>query len=105
MLGFAKSLQADLHQTNYHVSLSSFGKVDSPYFSNNPISEERIPKAVGWFVKTMTPEAAGAQVVKLVKTKRKTVIKPPMMNFLIFLNRFTPGLFNWLMRTTGHKNS
>jgi short-subunit dehydrogenase len=103
MLGFAKSLQADLYHTDFKVSMIAFGKVDSPYFSNNPISEERIPKAVGWFVKTMTPEAAGTEVAKLVRTQRNTVIKPGMMNFLIFLNRFTPGFFRWLMRKTGHQ--
>lgn len=103
MLGFARSLQADLHHTDFKVSMIALGKVDSPYFSNNPRSEERIPKAVSWFVPTMTETEAGNAVAKLVKTKKRTVIKPVMMNILIFLNRFTPGFFRWLMRITGYR--
>lgn len=44
LLGFSKALQADLHNTNFTVSSVVFSKVDTPYFSNNPISENRIPK-------------------------------------------------------------
>ncbi|MEL6669819.1 MAG: SDR family NAD(P)-dependent oxidoreductase, partial [Bacteroidota bacterium] len=96
MLGFAKALQADLHQTPFKVSMIALGKVASLYFVNNPISEDRIPKAVGWFVPTMTEEAAGGAVASLVATQRQTVIKPGMMNVLVFLNRINhrnrPGI-------------
>ena len=47
LYGLVKSLQADLFHTNLKVSMVVLGKVDSPYFKNNPISEERIPKIVG----------------------------------------------------------
>ena len=103
MQGFANSMQADLHHTKFKVSLITLGKVDSPYFTNNPISEQRIPKAVGWFVSTMTETAAGKEVVKLVHRPKEIVVKPVMMNVLVFLNRFFPGAFKWIMRTTGYK--
>ncbi|NNL16978.1 MAG: SDR family NAD(P)-dependent oxidoreductase [Flavobacteriaceae bacterium] len=104
MLGLAKSLQADLHDSNFDVSIISLGKVASPYFSNNPISEERIPKAVSWLVPTMSESEAGIAVASIVYSKQQTVIKPNMMNFLIFLNRFMPRVFQWLMRRTGYKS-
>ena len=103
MLGYAQALQSDLHHTPFKVSMIALGKVASPYFSNNPISEERIPKVVDLLVSTLSEEEAGKAVAKLVRTQKNTVIKPGMMNILVFLSRFTPGLFRWLMRLTGYK--
>ena len=98
MLGFANSLWADLYNTNIKVSMIAFGKVDSPYFSNNPISEERIPKIVGMLIPTMTKEYSGKVIANTVKSKKTTVIKPFMMVVSVCLNRFFPGLFRWAMR-------
>jgi short-subunit dehydrogenase len=98
LLGFSKSLQADLFNTNFEVSMIALGKVDSPYFANNPISEERIPKIANWLIPTMSQKAAGNVVVKTVKTKRAIVIKPFTMASFIFLNRLFPGVLSWLMR-------
>jgi short-subunit dehydrogenase len=60
MLGFAKSLQADLFKTNFTVSTIVLGKVDSPYFTNNPMSEERIPRVATLLNPTLSEEAAGS---------------------------------------------
>ena len=98
MLGFAKSLQADLYGTNIKVSMIALGKVDSPYFSNNPISEERIPKITGILIPTMTEKQSGQVIANTVKSRKATVIKPFMMAVSVWLNRFFPGLFRWLMR-------
>ncbi len=76
----------------------ALGKVDSPYFSNNPISEERIPKIVGILIPTMTEKQSGQVIANTVKSKKATVIKPFMMAVSVWLNRFFPGLFRWLMR-------
>ena len=103
MLGFSKSLQADLYNTKFKVSMIAFGKVDSPYFKNNPISEDRIPKITGLLVKTMTEEEAGKVIAKNVINQKSIVIEPFMMNLLVFLNRFTPGINAWFLRKTGYK--
>lgn len=103
MLGFSKSLQADLFNTNFTVSMIALGKVDSPYFQNNPISENRIPKIANWLIPTMTPKAAGDVIAKNVSTKKSLVIKPFVMALFVFLNRLFPALFRWLMRITGYK--
>jgi len=103
LLGFARSLQADLFNTNFKVSMVALGKVDSPYFENNPISEDRIPKIANWFIPTMSPQTAGNIVAKTVTTKSAIVIKPWALLFFVFLNRLFPGILRWLMRITGYK--
>jgi len=103
MLGFSRALQADLFNTNFKVSMIALGKVDSPYFKNNPTSEDRIPKIANWLVPTMSQKSAGDVISKIVKTKKAIVIKPSTMSLLVFFNRFFPRLFRWLMRITGYK--
>lgn len=103
MLGFAKSLQADLHGSNFRVSLVNLGKVSSPYFTNNPTSEERIPKIVGYLVPTMTETYSGRIVAKVAAKPKNIVIRPFILSILVFFNRITPGIFTWLMRITAYK--
>lgn len=102
MLGFSRSMQADLYQSKFKVSMIAFGKVESPYFKNNPISEDKIPKISNWLVPTMSMKTAGNVIANTVKTQKKTVIKPFIMSFFVFMNRLFPGLFRWLMRKTGY---
>lgn len=104
MLGFAKALQVDLYQSHFKVSLVSFGKVDSPYFTNNPVSENRIPKISDWLVPTMTVEEAAQVIVKRVRSPKKTTIRPMMMNILVKMYPFFPRIFSYLMRKTGHQS-
>jgi len=103
MLGFAKSLQADLYHTDFKVSMIVFGKVDSPYFKNNPVSEERIPKIANWLTPTLSVETAGKVISKVVRKKSTLIIRPLMMSFFVFLNRLVPWMFTWLMRITSYK--
>ena len=103
MLGFAKSLQADLFKTNFNVSLIAFGKVASPYFKNNPTSEERIPKISNWLNSTLSETEAGNVIAKTVGSNKKVVVRPRSMSFFIFLNRLFPKVFSWLMRVTSYK--
>ena len=104
MRGFARSFQADVYDTDFTVSMIALGKVQSPYFENNPISEERIPKIANWLIPTMSVETAGEIISKNVRSKRSIVIKPFMMSFLVLFNRFIPGVFRWLMRITSSRN-
>ena len=102
LLGFAKALQADLFQSHFKVSLVSFGKVDSPYFTNNPVSENRIPKISDWLVPTLSVEDAAKVILKTVKSPKNTTIRPTMMNVLVKMYPFFPKMFSYLMRKTGH---
>jgi short-subunit dehydrogenase len=103
MLGFTKSLQTDLYNTNFKVSMVALGKVDSPYFTNNPRSESRIPRIANILIPTMTVASAGKAISTTIKRKKSVVIKPFMMALFIFMNRFIPGLFRWLIRVTDPK--
>ena len=103
MLGFSRSLQADLYNTDFTVSMIALGKVNSPYFQNNPKSEDRIPKIANYLVPTMTEEAAGDVIAKNVRTKKTVVIRPFIMALFVFLNRLFPGILRWLMRIDGYK--
>jgi short-subunit dehydrogenase len=98
MLGLAKSLQADLHGSGFRVSTIVLGKVNSPYFTNNPGSEERIPKIATLLNPTLSEAQAGRLIARNVKSRKATVIKPTTMAFFVFLNRLFPGIFRWLMR-------
>lgn len=103
MLGFSRSLQADLYKTDFAVSMIALGKVNSPYFQNNPKSEDRIPKIANYLVPTMTEEDAGDVIAKNVRTKKTVVIRPIIMALFVFLNRLFPGILRWLMRIDGYK--
>ncbi|PLX12400.1 MAG: hypothetical protein C0598_06040 [Marinilabiliales bacterium] len=100
MLGFSRALQADLHNSDFKVSMIALGKVDTTYFINNPISEDRIPKISDWLIPTLSVEAAGEIVKKVVESKKPIVIKPFILSALVLLNRFFPRLFRWVMRIT-----
>lgn len=102
MLGFARALQADLYKTKFNVSMVALGKVDSPYFINNPVSEQHIPRIANWLIPTLSEKEAGAIISKTVLTKKAIVVKPFMMAFLAFMNRIFPGLIRWLMRITSY---
>ncbi len=103
MMGFAKSMQADLYPTKFKVSLITFGKVDSPYFTNNMRSENHIPKISDWLLPTMSLEQTTAVILKVIKSKKKNVNKPNMLGVLVFLNRLFPRSLSWLLRITGFK--
>jgi len=102
-LGFSKALRADLHSTNFTVSSVVFGKVNTPYFSNNPISESRIPKIADWLIPTLTAQQAGQRIAKTVKHPKPVVLAPFMLAVLVLLNRFFSESFRWLLRITGYK--
>lgn len=100
LLGFTKSLQADLFQTNIKVSMIAFGKVDSPYFANNPISEDRIPRLVGWLIPTISTSYCGRVISNSIKSNKKIVIKPVILSLFVWFNCLFPNFFIWLIRIT-----
>lgn len=101
LLGFVKSLQADLFHTKIKVSMIVFGKVDSPYFKNNPISEQRIPKIMGLIMPTLKTDYCGRVIAKTIKFQNSLVIRPRMLDITVRLNRIFPRLLRWLMRIVG----
>lgn len=101
LFGFVKSLQADLFHSNIKVSMIVFGKVDSPYFANNPISEERIPKIMALIMPTLKLDYCGRRIAKTIKSKKSLVVRPIMLDICVRLNRIFPRLFRWVIRVVG----
>ncbi len=101
--GFTHALREDLRETNINVSMIVAGKVVSPYFVNNPGSEERIPGIATLLSKTMSVTEVAQVIFKTIMSPRNTVIIPFMMKLSVWLNRFFPALFTFLMRKTGYK--
>jgi short-subunit dehydrogenase len=102
MRGFTEALRADLAGTNIRTMLVTFAKVKSPYWQNNPGSEERIPKAQS-LIPVLTPEEAAAAIIKGIKRNRHEVISPFMLRVVVVLNYLFPGVTRWLMNITGYK--
>ncbi len=99
---FTEALQEELRTTNIHVSMLVAGKVDSPYFTNNPISAERIPKISTMLMKTLTVEQVAKTILKIINTRKKIVIIPWEMSLSVILNKYFPGIFRTLNRMTGY---
>jgi short-subunit dehydrogenase len=101
LYGLVKSLQADLFHTNIKVSMVVFGKVDSPYFKNNPISEERIPKIASLLIPTVTTAYSGRLIANTIKSEKALVVRPLMLDICVRVNRIFPRLFRWVFRVVG----
>lgn len=101
--GFMNALYEDLYYTNINVSMIAAGKVDSPYFSTNEGSADRIPKIATFLSKTSTSEEIAEVILKTISKPKKTIITPTSMAVLVSLNRFFPRIFSFLMRKTSFK--
>ena len=101
--GFQEGLAEELRTTNVAVTNIVAGKVDSPYFTNNPVSAERIPKIATGIMKTLTVEDVAETIIRSIKSRKRTIIIPWQMSFSVLMNRYFPGLFRLLMRSTGYK--
>lgn len=95
MRGFNEALRADLFGTRLRVTLFICGKVASPYFENNPGSEERIPR-LSRFVRTLTPDQAARALVDGVEKNRREVVTPFNLRLLNLMHHFFPRAIEWL---------
>ena len=101
--GFMEGLTEELRSTELIATSIVAGKVDSPYFTNNPVSADRIPKIATGIMKTLTVEDVAKAIIKSTKKRKKTIIIPWQMSLSVICNRFFPGLFKILMRKTGYQ--
>lgn len=100
MRGFTLGLRADLHRTGIGVTLFAAGKVDTPYFTRNPGSEERIP-GLSRIVPTLSSAQAAAAIARAVQRERREVIVPPIAALFVQLHKFLPGVVDRLLIQTG----
>jgi short-subunit dehydrogenase len=102
MRGFSEALDADLDGTGVGVSLVAPGKVSSPYFDNNPGSEERIPRIANLY-RTLTPDRVAQLIARAVERRQKVIIRPLTLAFTVYWARWFPGTVRPLLRVTGAK--
>lgn len=102
MRGFSEALAADLAPTGLAVTLAVFAKVDSPYYTNHPGSDERIPRAQS-MIRVLTPREAGRAVVAGIRKARALVAAPFMLRLVLIQACWFPGFTRGLMRATGRR--
>jgi short-subunit dehydrogenase len=105
MRGFSEALRADLHNTGIRVMLVAPGKVNSPYFENNPNTENRIPKAATFklLYPTLTPNQVASAIVKGILKNKREIIIPFFMKLTVWFARIFPRPINWIIIQTGPK--
>jgi short-subunit dehydrogenase len=104
MRGFSEALSVDLARSGVSVTLAVFAKVNTPYFTSHPGSEERIPKAQK-MMRVLTAKEAGRTVIKGILRGRSLVAAPFMLRLVLFQARCFPGATRRLMQMTGHRRA
>ncbi len=103
MRGFSLGLAADVNTTQLCVTLLAPSKVSSPYFTNNPGSEERIPK-IDKIYPTLTPEQVAKKIVKIItQEKCGEIVIPLSVRLTIAFKRLFAWPVNTLLLRTGWK--
>lgn len=101
--GFTAALRQDLHGTGVLVGSLTPTRVHSDYFTANPGSVDRVPKAEV-VVGTMTPaQVADAVAVALQRRPGRDSYAPWRWALLAPLAIAVPGPFVWLFRVTGRR--
>ncbi|UXA18071.1 SDR family oxidoreductase [Mycobacterium sp. SMC-4] len=98
--GFSEALRADLAGTGIGVTEAVIGKVDSSYWEKNPGSEERVP-TISRLSAPLSPDQAGAVVVRGVQAQASEVMAPWSTRLLAMQARLTPRPLAALMIRTG----
>jgi short-subunit dehydrogenase len=102
MRGFHEALSADLAKGPVRTTLVAFAKVKSDYWHNNPGSEERVPKAQSMIRELSSQEAATA-IVRGVLRRKRAVIEPFSLRFVLWMTRLFPSYTRRLMVESGYR--
>ena len=100
--GLHMSLRQDLAGTGVTSCHVVFGRVDSPYFDNNPGTAEKIPW-ISRTIRTLSTDECGRVIADLAEKPRPELLHPSMLRAQGWMYRLTPGLVLWLLRATGAK--
>ena len=82
MRGLNEALRADLTGTNIRTMLVTFAKVATPYWQNNPGSEEHLPQAQS-MIRILTPEEAAEAIIRGIQRDKHEVVAPAMLRFVL----------------------
>lgn len=95
--GFHEALAQDLAGTGVRSCHAILGRVDSPYFENNPGASERMPM-LAKTVPTLTLQACALHLTRLAERPKHRIIVPWVLRFHAEFGRFFPGISRWLAR-------
>lgn len=101
--GFSEALRSDLYGTGIAVTLYESAQVASPYWENNPGSNERIPKISNLLIRTLSPDEVGEAVVSGIRGNKRLIVIPFMLKVIYFQHFFFPWIVQWLMNITGYR--
>ena len=79
-----------------------FGKVDSPYFKNNPGAADKLPR-IARTIRTLSTDECGRMIAQLAEHPRRELWYPFVLRFYGWNYRVAPPLVRWLLRLTGAK--
>ncbi len=100
--GLNEALNQDLAGTGVHSCHAVFARVDSPYFANNGVGEEKIP-SIAKTIRTMAVSECAQKLVGLAANPRREALWPFMLRVYALIHWVMPWLVLWLLRVTGPK--
>lgn len=101
--GLHEALCQDLAGTGVHSCHIVFGYVDSPYFTHNPGSLERMP-GIAATIRVLQPTECARIIADTAERPRIQAFYPLLLRVYFNCYRVMPGLVRWLVRVTGVKN-
>ena len=71
-------LRADVYGSGVGVTLAMFGTVESPYWTHNPGSRERLPASAAR-QRALTVGEAATAIVRGIERNQRFVLRPPLL--------------------------
>jgi uncharacterized protein len=102
--GLDLGLKSDLRGSGVGVTEVVFGTVSSDYFSNNPGSEEQLPR-IARMVPTITPAQAAEALWRGVERGRGTVIPTAQLKWVAWSSQHMPRMNHFMLWLTGARRS
>lgn len=102
--GLDLALKSDLKGSGVGATEVVMGTVSSEYFSNNPGSEEHLPK-IARMVPSITPAQAAEAVVRGIERGRGTVIVTPQLKWVAWSSQHMPRMNHFMLWLTGARRS
>jgi short-subunit dehydrogenase len=90
MRGFTNALRADLRTSGVAVLLATFGTVETPYWTSNPGSRQRLP-AIARLVRVLPKEEAARAIVRGVERDCRSILLPWAFRPLLALHALLPA--------------
>lgn len=95
--GFSDALSQDLVGTGLQACNAIFGKIDSPYFDNNPGVAEKLP-SLDKLIPTLSTDDCAAILLRLSRKPQHTAVFPFLLRPNLLMARLFPGFARWLLR-------